>query len=68
MSKQEKEKMLELLSDKAIFGLSEQEFADFAELEKNFPELSDDSLESTAAAIGTPVTTGSASAPSMANR
>jgi Anti-sigma-K factor rskA len=52
MNELEKQKMLELLSDKAIFGLSEQELADFAEFEKNFPELNDDSLESTAAKIG----------------
>ena len=52
MSEQEKEKMLELLSDNAVFGLSETELAELAELEKNFPEFSDDSLELSAAAIG----------------
>jgi len=52
MSEKEKEKMLELLSDKAIFGLSEAELAELAELEKDFPELSDDSFDLTAAAIG----------------
>ncbi len=52
MNEQEKQKMLELLSDQAIFGLTDQEIADLAELEKHFPELNDDSLESTAAKIG----------------
>ena len=52
MSEQEKEKMLELLSDKAIFGLSDAELSELAELEKEFPELNDDSFELTAAAIG----------------
>ncbi len=47
MSEQEKEKMLELLSDKAVFGLTETELAELAELEKNFPEFSDESLELT---------------------
>ena len=58
MSEQEKEKMLELLSDNAVFGLSETELAELAELERNFPEFSDESqeltqsLELSAAAIG----------------
>ncbi|MEP6901996.1 MAG: anti-sigma factor [Actinomycetota bacterium] len=52
MNKQEKDKMLELLSDKAVFGLSEAEFAELRELEKNFPEFRDESLELSAAAIG----------------
>jgi anti-sigma-K factor RskA len=52
MSEQEKDKMLELLSDKAIFGLTDAEFAELAELEKNFPEFEDESLELTAAKIG----------------
>ena len=42
MSEQEKEKMLELLSDSAVFGLTETEIAELAELEKNFPEFSDE--------------------------
>ncbi len=51
MSEQDKEKMLELLSDKAAFGLSEEETAELARLEKEFPELNDDSFELAAAAI-----------------
>ncbi len=52
MSGQNKEKMLELLSDKAIFGLSEAELSELAEFEKEFPELNDDSFELAAASIG----------------
>jgi anti-sigma-K factor RskA len=52
MSEKNKEKMLELLSDQAIFGLSDEELAELAQLEKNFPELTDDSLELAAATIG----------------
>src|SRR6188508_3034875 len=52
MSEQDKEKMLELLSDKAIFGLSDEEIAELAELEKDFPALNDDSFELAAASIG----------------
>jgi len=52
MSERDKEKMLELLSDKAIFGLSEAELSELAELEKDFPELNDDSFELAAASIG----------------
>jgi len=52
MSEQEKEKMLELLSDEAVFGLSDAEIAELAELEKNFPELNDESFELAAASIG----------------
>jgi anti-sigma-K factor RskA len=52
MNEQEKEKMLELLSDKAVFGLSDAEFAELAELEKNFPEFQDESFELAAATIG----------------
>ena len=51
MSGQDKEKMLELLSDKATFGLSEEELAELAELEKEFPDLNDDSFELSAASI-----------------
>ncbi len=47
MNELEKDKMLELLSDKAVFGLTETELAELAELEKNFPEFSDESLELT---------------------
>ena len=52
MSEQEKEKMLELLSDEAVFGLNETEIAELAELEKNFPEFSDETFELAAASIG----------------
>jgi anti-sigma-K factor RskA len=52
MSEQEKEKMLELLSDKAVFGLTETEIAELAELEENFSEFSDESFELAAASIG----------------
>jgi anti-sigma-K factor RskA len=52
MSEQNKEKMLELLSDKAIFGLTDAELAELAEFEKEFPELDDDSFELAAASIG----------------
>jgi len=51
MNEQEKEKMLELLSDKAVFGLTETEIAELAELEKNFPELNDESFDRAAASI-----------------
>jgi anti-sigma-K factor RskA len=52
MSEQDKEKMLELLSDKAIFGLTDAELSELAELEKEFPEINDDSFELAAASIG----------------
>jgi anti-sigma-K factor RskA len=52
MSEERKEKMLELLSEKAVFGLSEAELAELAELKKDFPELDDDSFELAAASIG----------------
>ena len=51
MSDQNKEKMLELLSDRATFGLSDEEIAELARLEKEFPELNDDSFELAAASI-----------------
>ena len=51
MSEEKKEKMLELLSDSAIFGLSDAELSELAELEKDFPEMNDHSFELTAAAI-----------------
>lgn len=52
MSEERKDKMLELLSDKAIFELSDAELAELAELEKEFPALDDDSFELAAASIG----------------
>lgn len=53
MNQSEKEKMLELLADEAIFGLSDEELAELAELEKNFPdfETESQSLEFSAAAV-----------------
>ena len=57
MNEQEKIRMLELFSDKAIFGLDEAEFAELAELEINFPKMQEASaelsysLEASAAAI-----------------
>ncbi|CAN5451413.1 hypothetical protein BH10ACI1_BH10ACI1_09730 [soil metagenome] len=58
MNEQEKIRLLELFSDKVIFGLDDAELAELAELEKNFPDLRDDaakpahSLEFSATAIG----------------
>lgn len=53
MSDLDKEKMLDLLSAKAITGLSEKEEEKLKKLEKVFPELKEDfSFELTAAAIG----------------
>jgi anti-sigma-K factor RskA len=52
MSEQEKEKMLELLSGKALSDLSETELTELEELEKLFPELkADDSFEIAASAV-----------------
>lgn len=53
MSSNDKERMLDLLADQILFGLSEEELAELKELEKQYPELKDDkSLELTASAIG----------------
>lgn len=53
MSSNEKERMLDLLTDQILFGLSEEESAELKELEKLYPELkNDNSLELTASAIG----------------
>lgn len=53
MSSNEKERMLDLLTDQILFGLSEEESAELKELENLFPELkNDNSLELTASAIG----------------
>jgi hypothetical protein len=52
MNEQEKDKMLELLSEKAVFGLTDEEFAELAKLEESFPEFDDESFELAAAAIG----------------
>lgn len=53
MSSNEKERMLDLLTDQILFGLNEEESAELKELENLFPELkNDNSLELTASAIG----------------
>lgn len=53
MSSNGKERMLDLLTDQVLFGLSEEESAELKELEKFYPELKDDnSFELTASAIG----------------
>jgi anti-sigma-K factor RskA len=52
MNEKEKEKMLELLSDKAFNDLTEADLAEIRELEKLFPELKDDdSFELAASAV-----------------
>lgn len=53
MSEKSKERLLDLLADKTIFGLDDAETAELAELEAMFPELKNDgSMEATAAAFG----------------
>jgi len=53
MKNSEKERLLELLADKTIFGLSEKELMEFEKLKDNFPDWEEDiSLELTAAMIG----------------
>lgn len=48
----DKERMLELLADQTLFGLSAEETAELKRLKDNFPEFEDDnSLEMAAAAI-----------------
>jgi hypothetical protein len=52
MNEQNKEKMLNLLADQAIFGLTEDEAAELEKLKREFPEFREDtSFEMTAAAI-----------------
>ena len=52
MSEKERERMLELLSDRAAFGLSEEEAAELKKYSNQFPEFErDDSFELAAAAI-----------------
>lgn len=52
MNEEKKEKMLNLLADRAIFGLDETEFAEFEQLAKEFPALkNDNSFEIAAAAF-----------------
>lgn len=49
---QDKEKLFDLLSDQAVFGLNEEQTAELRRLEKEFPELRDDvSLELAAAQL-----------------
>ncbi|MBA4122754.1 MAG: anti-sigma factor [Acidobacteria bacterium] len=49
----QKERLLELLADQTIFGLSEEEVMELGQIKKQFPDWEDDvSLELTAAMIG----------------
>lgn len=53
MSSNGKERMLDLLTDQILFGLTEEESAELKELENLYPEFKEDnSLELTASAIG----------------
>ena len=53
MSEKNNERMLDLLADQVLFGLSEEELAELKELEVIYPKLKDDtSFELTASAIG----------------
>lgn len=53
MKNSEKEKLLELLADQAVFGLSSEELMELRNLKNEFPDWEDDiSLELTAAMIG----------------
>jgi anti-sigma-K factor RskA len=53
MNNLQKERLLELLTDHTVFGLSEEEYAELERLKKEFPDWGKDfSLELTAAAIG----------------
>lgn len=52
MKKEEKEKMLNLLADRALFGLDDADFAEFEALAEDFPAIkTDDSFELAAAAF-----------------
>lgn len=52
MKEERKEKMLNLLADRAVFGLNEAQEIEFAQLSKEFPELAEDnSFEKAAAAF-----------------
>ncbi|MGI8555463.1 MAG: anti-sigma factor domain-containing protein [Pyrinomonadaceae bacterium] len=52
MNEEKKEKMLNLLADRAIFGLNETETAEFEQLAREFPALaSDNSFELATAAV-----------------
>ncbi|MDQ3712061.1 MAG: hypothetical protein M3388_07560, partial [Acidobacteriota bacterium] len=49
----QKERLLELLADQTVFGLSKEEIMELGQLKKQFPDWEDDvSLELTAAMIG----------------
>lgn len=50
MNEENKEKMLNLLADRAVFGLNDTEQREFEQLAKEFPELADDSSFEKAAA------------------
>lgn len=53
MKNLQKEKLLELLADQTVFGLSEEEFVELETLKEDFPEWEKDfSLELAATAIG----------------
>lgn len=52
MSERSKERMLDLLTDQVLFGLSEEELAELNELEKLYPQFKDDnSFELAASSI-----------------
>lgn len=52
MSEKEKERMLDLLTDRVLFGLTPEHESELQELENKYPELkSDDSFDLTAGAI-----------------
>lgn len=53
MNKEKRERMLELLADEAVFGLSEEEISELQQLKNQIPEWENDaSFELTAAKIG----------------
>lgn len=53
MNSERKEKLLELLADQVVFGLSEEELMELLQLKTEFPDWEQhDSLEEAAAAIG----------------
>jgi anti-sigma-K factor RskA len=53
MNEIQKNRLIELLADQAVFGLNQEELTELYQLKKQFPELENDiSFELTAAAIG----------------
>lgn len=53
MKEIQKNRLIELLADQAVFGLNQEELTELYQLKKQFPELENDiSFELTAAAIG----------------